>query len=118
MFSKNRPRTKIIRPGIGDVTEPLPPAVAEAMDRAIDEMGRRETQRGSGPEQATTSRGLPLRSMAARLRRRRIRRTRIFVSDPSEADAEHMHHVCRRGRRNGLASAWPMLVSRARRRRI
>jgi len=42
---------KIIRCGIGDVTEPLPAAVRAAMHEAIDEMGIRETFKGYGPEQ-------------------------------------------------------------------
>jgi len=42
---------RLIRCGIGDVTEPLPPAVVAAMHRAVDEMVSRETFRGHGPEQ-------------------------------------------------------------------
>src|SRR4029077_12532738 len=42
---------QLIRCGIGDVTEPLPSAAREAMHRAIDELGKRETFRGYGPEQ-------------------------------------------------------------------
>lgn len=42
---------RLIRCGIGDVTEPLPLAVREAMHKAVDEMGVRETFRGYGPEQ-------------------------------------------------------------------
>ena len=41
----------MIRLGIGDVTEPLPAACTEAMHRAVDEVARRETFRGYGPEQ-------------------------------------------------------------------
>lgn len=41
----------IIRCGIGDVTEALPLAVQEAMHKAVDELGDRETFRGYGPEQ-------------------------------------------------------------------
>lgn len=40
---------KVIRCGIGDVTEPLPPAVIQAMHKAVDEMGRRESFRGYPP---------------------------------------------------------------------
>lgn len=40
---------RIIRCGIGDVTEPLPLAAREAMHEAIDELGRRDTFRGYGP---------------------------------------------------------------------
>src|SRR6266700_3094256 len=50
-FARENPSAKIIRMGIGDVTEPLPPAVIEAMHKAVDEMARRETFRGYGPEQ-------------------------------------------------------------------
>jgi LL-diaminopimelate aminotransferase len=39
----------LIKCGIGDVTEPLPPAIVEAMHRALDEMGTRGTFRGYGP---------------------------------------------------------------------
>jgi LL-diaminopimelate aminotransferase len=42
---------RLIRCGIGDVTEPLPAAVVKALHGAVDEMARRETFRGYGPEQ-------------------------------------------------------------------
>ena len=42
---------RLIRCGIGDVTEPLPEAVREAMHKAVDEMGERQNFRGYGPEQ-------------------------------------------------------------------
>ncbi|HKF94854.1 MAG TPA: LL-diaminopimelate aminotransferase, partial [Gammaproteobacteria bacterium] len=41
----------LISCGIGDVTEPLPRAAIHAMKQAIEELGRRETFRGYGPEQ-------------------------------------------------------------------
>jgi LL-diaminopimelate aminotransferase len=42
---------RVIRCGIGDVTEPLPEAVRSAMHKAVDELGARETFRCYGPEQ-------------------------------------------------------------------
>src|SRR5258708_12359875 len=42
---------RLIRCGIGDVTEPLPRAAIEAMKRAVEELGHRETFRAYGPEQ-------------------------------------------------------------------
>ena len=50
-FSQAHPEAKIIRMGIGDVTEPLPQACVEAMHRAVDDQSRRETFHGYGPEQ-------------------------------------------------------------------
>jgi len=49
-FQEAHPQAKIIRLGIGDVTQPLPPAVIQALHAAVDEMGRPETFRGYGPE--------------------------------------------------------------------
>lgn len=50
-FSEEHPDKEVIRLGIGDVTRPLPPAVVEAMERAVREMGEAATFRGYGPEQ-------------------------------------------------------------------
>ena len=40
-FAQEHPEAKIIRLGIGDVTQPLPPAVLEAFHAAVDDLGRR-----------------------------------------------------------------------------
>ncbi|MCH7558244.1 MAG: LL-diaminopimelate aminotransferase [Planctomycetes bacterium] len=45
-FQEANPDAEIISMGIGDVTQPLAPAVIEAMKKAVDEMGRIETFRG------------------------------------------------------------------------
>ena len=52
-FSDSNPEDseKIIRCGIGDVTEPLPLAARDAMKSAVDELGSHDTFRGYGPEQ-------------------------------------------------------------------
>ncbi|HIT57928.1 MAG TPA: LL-diaminopimelate aminotransferase [Candidatus Galloscillospira stercoripullorum] len=45
-FSAENPPMPLIRLGIGDVTQPLAPVVVEAMRKAVEEMGRKETFRG------------------------------------------------------------------------
>ena len=45
-YTAAHPEADIIKMGIGDVTLPLAPAVVEAMHKAADEMGRKETFRG------------------------------------------------------------------------
>ena len=45
-FSAEQPPMPLIRLGIGDVTQPLAPVVIAAMERAVEEMGRKETFRG------------------------------------------------------------------------
>lgn len=50
-YANTNPDKEIIRLGIGDVTLPLCPAVIQAMHEAVDEMSKKETFKGYGPEQ-------------------------------------------------------------------
>lgn len=50
VFKTQNPEADVISLGIGDVTQPLIPAVTEALHRASDEMAHAETFRGYGPE--------------------------------------------------------------------
>ncbi len=85
-YAKANPSAKIIRMGIGDVTEPLPATIVEAMHRAVDEMSRRETFRGYGPEQGYDF----LREAIAKndyvSRGCDIAADEVFVSDGSKCD--------------------------------
>lgn len=49
-YKQAHPEADIIRLGIGDVTQPLCPAVIEALHQAVQEMASKETFRGYGPE--------------------------------------------------------------------
>lgn len=44
-------KSNIIRMGIGDVTQPLAPAVIKAFHEGVDEMANKDTFKGYGPEQ-------------------------------------------------------------------
>ena len=50
-FAQANPDAKIIKLGIGDVTEPLPQACRDAMVKAVEDMGDRTNFKGYGPEQ-------------------------------------------------------------------
>ena len=50
-YRVSHPKKRIISLGIGDVTQPLCPAVIQAMHDAVDEMSKKETFHGYGPEQ-------------------------------------------------------------------
>lgn len=50
-FSRRNPDKKLIKLGIGDVTLPLCSAVVDEMKKAADDMGKKETFKGYGPEQ-------------------------------------------------------------------
>ena len=49
-YSAAHPDKKIIRLGIGDVTQPLAPAIIDALHGAVDEMGKAETFHGYAPD--------------------------------------------------------------------
>lgn len=49
-YTELHPEADIIRLGIGDVTQPLVPAVIQALHEAVDEMGRAESFRGYAPD--------------------------------------------------------------------
>jgi LL-diaminopimelate aminotransferase len=87
-FAKENPGAgkRIIRMGIGDVTEPLPPAVVEAMHKAVDEMTRRETFRGYGPEQGYDFLREAIAKNDYHSRGCDIAADEIFVSDGSKCD--------------------------------
>ena len=81
-----KPQQELIRLGIGDVTRPLPEAVARAMSDAALEMGTTEGFHGYGPEQ-----GYPwLRELIARhdyqARGVEVDPGEIFVSDGAKCD--------------------------------
>lgn len=50
-YQKEHPDKKIIRLGIGDVTQPIPKCITNAIKKATEEMENKETFRGYGPEQ-------------------------------------------------------------------
>jgi len=77
---------RLIRCGIGDVTEPLPRAAIDAMKQAMDELGRRETFRGYGPEQGYEFLRSTIAQCDYRDRNIDIADDEIFVSDGSKCD--------------------------------
>ncbi|MGN0846403.1 MAG: LL-diaminopimelate aminotransferase, partial [Kiritimatiellia bacterium] len=84
---------KIIRLGIGDVTEPLAPAVIEAMHKAVDDEGTRERFHGYGPEQGYAF----LRDAVAKNdfqdRGIDIAADEIFISDGAKCDCGNIQEL-------------------------
>jgi LL-diaminopimelate aminotransferase len=105
-FAAEHPDAKIIRLGIGDVTEPLPPAIIEAMHKAVDEMGKCETFRGYGPEQgyAFLREAIAKNDFAAR--GCDVSADEIFVSDGSKCDCGNILDIL--GHDNTIAIADPV----------
>jgi LL-diaminopimelate aminotransferase len=79
--------TRLIRCGIGDVTEPLPSAVRDAMHAAVDEQGNRETFKGYGPEQGYDFLREAIAKNDYQDRGIDVAADEIFVSDGSKCDS-------------------------------
>jgi LL-diaminopimelate aminotransferase len=97
---------RLIRCGIGDVTEPLPPAVIAAMHRAVDELSVRETFRGYGHEQGLESLREKIAQHDYRDRGIEIAPDEIFISEGSKSDCGYILDVL--GGRNRIAISDPV----------
>ncbi len=91
-FSAAHPEARIIRLGIGDVVLPLPGPIVDALKAGADEMGRRETFQGYGPEQGH---GFLLEAIAGHLRGQgaEVAADEIFVSDGSKCDTANIQEI-------------------------
>ncbi|MFM1767690.1 MAG: hypothetical protein RJA22_219 [Verrucomicrobiota bacterium] len=107
-FCEARPDAakRLIRCGIGDVTEPLPPAVIAALHAAVDEMARRESFRGYGPEQGYDFLRGAIAKNDYRDRGLEVADDEIFVSDGSKCDCGNILDVL--GSRNRIAISDPV----------
>jgi LL-diaminopimelate aminotransferase len=97
---------RLIRCGIGDVTEPLPPAVIAAMHKAVDEMGQRQTFRGYGPEQGYEFLRHAIAQTDYRDHGMEVADDEIFVSDGSKCDCGNILDVL--GPQNRIAVMDPV----------
>jgi len=85
-FAEAHPDAKIIRLGIGDVTEPLPQACREAMIQAVQEMGDRDQFKGYGPEQGYGWLREKIAQQDFQSRGCDLDASEIFISDGSKCD--------------------------------
>ncbi|MDE7354107.1 MAG: LL-diaminopimelate aminotransferase [Acetatifactor sp.] len=92
-YSKANPEKKIVRLGIGDVTQPLAPAIIEALHNAVDEMAKAETFHGYAPDQGYEF----LRSVIAendyKSRGCQIEADEIFISDGAKSDSGNIQEI-------------------------
>ncbi len=92
-FTAAHPDAQVIRLGIGDVTEPLAPAIVAAMHAAVDEMGVRATFRGYGPEQGYDFLVDAIRTHDYASRGVELGADEIFVSDGSKCDSGNLQEL-------------------------
>ncbi len=92
-FAQANPSKPIIRLGIGDVTEPLPQVCIDALHSGTDDLSRRATFKGYGPEQGY---GFLREAIAQHdyiARGCRIEADEVFVSDGSKCDCGNIQEI-------------------------
>ena len=92
-YSEANPDKTIIRLGIGDVTQPLAPAIIEAMHKAVDEMGRAETFHGYAPDLGYEFLREAISEGDYRARGCDIAADEIFVSDGAKCDSGNIQEI-------------------------
>ena len=87
------PDKPIIRLGIGDVTEPLPPVAIAALHAATDEMANRATFKGYGPEQGYAFLREAIAQHDFQALGAKIEADEVFVSDGSKCDVANIQEI-------------------------
>ncbi len=92
-YTAANPDKEIIRLGIGDVTQPLAPAIIEAMHRAVDEMAHAETFHGYAPDLGYEFLRTAIAENDYRARGCEIGADEIFVSDGAKSDSGNIQEI-------------------------
>ena len=92
-FKAENPEADVISLGIDDVTQPLCPAVVEALHKAADEMGQSATFRGYGPERGYDFLRNAIVENDYRARGIDVDADEVFVSDGAKSDTGNFQEL-------------------------
>lgn len=92
-YTQANPSKPVIRLGIGDVTEPLPDVCIEALHSGTDELAKRATFKGYGPEQGYAFLREAIAQHDYQARNCKIDADEVFVSDGSKCDCGNIQEI-------------------------
>ena len=92
-FMEKNPDRKVIRLGIGDVTQPLAPVIIDTRHKAVEEMGHAETFRGYAPDLGYEFLRKAIAENDYRSRGCEITADEIFVSDGAKSDSGNIQEI-------------------------
>ena len=92
-YQKAHPQDQIVRLGIGDVTQPLAPAVIDALHKAVDEMAHGETFHGYAPDLGYEFLRTAIAKNDYADRGCSISADEIFVSDGAKSDSGNIQEI-------------------------
>ncbi len=93
VYQEAHPDKKVISLGIGDVTQPLAPAIIEALHKAVDEMGHAETFHGYAPDLGYEFLRTAIAKNDYADRGCQIAADEIFVSDGAKCDSSNIQEI-------------------------
>ena len=92
-FQEANPDKKIIRLGIGDVTQPLAPAIIDALHKAVDEMAHEETFHGYAPDLGYEFLRNAMAKNDYQDRGCDIKADEVFISDGAKCDSGNIQEI-------------------------
>lgn len=92
-YQSENPEAEILRLGIGDVTQPLAPAIIEALHKAVDEMANAETFHGYAPDLGYEFLRNAIAKNDYKDRSCDIAADEIFVSDGAKCDSGNIQEI-------------------------
>jgi len=105
-FVAANPDKKVIRMGIGDVTQPLVPSVIKAFHEGVEEMARGDTFKGYGPEQGYAFLREAIAKNSYQDKGVNVSADEIFISDGSKCDTGNIQEIF--GAENKIAICDPV----------
>ena len=94
-FKAMHPKVDVISLGIGDVTQPLAPAVITAIHKAADELATRQGFRGYGPEQGYDFLRDAILKNDFLPRGIHLSRDEVFINDGAKSDTGNIQELVR-----------------------
>ena len=119
-FELGNPDVRLIKLGIGDVTQPIAPSVLKALHKAVDEMGTQATFRGYAPDlgydflrTAIVENDYRKRGIASALTNRLAREVIAREKAPFYCAAWSNVRSVKNALRSGFKPAWSQLTAKS-----
>lgn len=106
VYQATHPEAKIIRMGIGDVTQPLVPAVVAALHKAVDEQANKDTFHGYAPDLGYAFLREKIVQHDYKARGAHVELDEVFISDGAKGDVANIQEIF--GRDNKVAVGDPV----------
>ncbi len=92
-FAASHPKAKIMRLGIGNTTEPLPPSIVKGLSSGVKKLSNIKTYSGYGDEQGNTELRRRIAEVKYKKAAEKIEADEVFVSDGAKSDTANIQEL-------------------------